>query len=217
MKKRVPRPKQIDTWNDEIMRNGTKRISARFLLRAFGIQRRSEQSNLRVISWLNAQIPPIYTNDLDFLKSLDDTVFLTHVKLNRIGHFAESEKSLMDRFESEIMPQLKLLNPHRDFRPTGSRDALDFLCEDLQGNAVVVELKKKDGEKRVVEQVLRYIRQIRSDLQYKNPRGVIITGCEDLHTRRALEELEPSYHIDWFIYGIDSADKIHIEPVRISK
>lgn len=216
MKKREPKTKQLESWQDEIKRNGTKRLSARHLLRAFGIQRRSSQSNLRVISWLKEQDPPVYTNDLEFLKSLDETIFLTHIKLNRIGHFAESEKFLMDRFEFEIMPQLKLINPLKHFRPDGSRDALDFLCEDMQGNAVVVELKKKDGEKRVVEQVLRYIRQVRANLRYKNPRGIIVTGCEDLHTRRALEELEPSYKIDWYIYGLDPIGKIQIHQIQIN-
>jgi hypothetical protein len=27
-------------------------------------------------------------------------------------------------------------------------------------------------------------------------------GEGDLATRRALEELEPGYHIDWYVYGL---------------
>jgi hypothetical protein len=34
------------------------------------------------------------------------------------------------------------------------------------------------------------------------PRGIIVTGEGDLATRRALEELEPGYHIDWYVYGL---------------
>lgn len=216
MKKLVPNARQLINWQNEIKRNGTKRILARQLFGSFGIERRGTQSNARVIAWLEEQIPPIYTTKLELLKSLDEPVFLTPGKLMRIGHFAESEKSLMDRFEAEIMPHLKLRKPIRNYRPVGCRDALDFLCEDEQGRSVVVELKKKDGERRVVEQVLRYIRHIRSDPGCRDPRGLIITGYEDPHTRRALEELEPSYHIDWFIYGLDANDKIVIEKVQIT-
>lgn len=121
----------------------------------------------------------------------------------------------MDRFEAEIMPLLGLQEPQRDHRPRGCRDILDYLCKDAQGRHVVVEMKKEDGERHVVEQVLRYIRLVRQDPASKDPRGLILTGYADLHTRRALEELEPQYHIDWFVYGMDDNDAIRVKQIHV--
>ena len=121
----------------------------------------------------------------------------------------------MDRFVADIMPQLGLKNPKARYRPHGSRDELDFLCHDVDGRAVVVEMKKEDGERKAVEQVLRYIRLIRDLAEWKEPRGLVLTGHADLHTRRALEELEPHYQIDWFVYGLDAFDNIRVEKVAI--
>lgn len=215
MGQRIPTTRQLNSWQDEIDRNGTKRITARLLLRAFGIQRRGRTATARVLQCLREQAPPIHASGLDHVQSLDDAVFLSHVELTQIGRPAETEKSLVDRFAAEIMPQIGLHKPWPNFCPSGSRDKLDFLCEDEQGRSVVVEIKKEDGERRVVEQVVRYIRLVRQDAACRDPRGVIITGIADLHTRRVLEELEPQYHIDWYVYGINASNSILVQKVPV--
>lgn len=219
MRRREPTARQLSSWQEEIARNGTKRITARLLLRTFGIQRRGPLATTRVVQWLQQQTPAVYATGLEHVQSLDDAVFLSHIELTQIGRPAETERSLVERFEVDIMPQLGLLKPQPKFRPPGSRDELDFLCEDKQGRSVVVEIKKEDGERRVVEQVVRYIRLVRQVPACREPRGVIVTGIADLHTRRVLEELEPQYHIDWFVYGIDARNSIRVQqvPVRGSR
>jgi len=83
----------------------------------------------------------------------------------------------MERFEADIAAQLDLLAPMvRDFSPHGCRDELDWLCQDAHRCVVVVELKLGGGDKRGVEQVLRYMRQIRADSRYegREVRGIFL-------------------------------------------
>lgn len=158
----------------------------------------------------------MYVSGLDRVQSLDEPTFLSHIELTQIGRLVDKESVLMARFKTDIMPQLGLNDPKEGHRPAGSRDQLDYLCKDAQGRSVVVEMKKEDGERHVVEQILRYVRLIRQDPTAKEPRGLILTGYADLHTRRALEEIEPQYHIDWFVYGLDDRDVIRVEQIHIS-
>lgn len=215
MKERQPTETQLRTWQDEIHKSGTRRITARILLKAFGIRRRTDPSTNRVIDWLRNQVPTIYVSGLDRVRLLDEPTFLSHIELTQIGRLVDKESVLMERFVAEIMPHLRLRNPQPKYRPTGSRDELDYLCEDTQGRSVVVEMKKEDGERHVVEQVLRYVQLIRQSPACKDPRGLILTGYADLHTRHALEELAPQYHIDWFIYGIGEQGVIRVKQIHV--
>ena len=216
MTRREPTQKLLSAWHVEIERSGTKRIAARRLLGAFGLERRGIAATARIRAWLQHQDPPVFPNGLEFVRSLDDLISLSHVEVTQIGHPVTEERILMERFEADIMPHLGLEAPVPKFRPPGSRDQLDFLCRDGYGAAVVVEMKKGDGERRVVEQVLRYIRLVRGVPGCDNPRGVVITGQADLHTRRALEELEPQYHIEWYVYGVDNQGEILVKHVPVS-
>ncbi len=119
-------------------------------------------------------------------------------------------------FVEKIMPELGLHTPTRGYSPPGTRDKLDFICKDSQDRSVVVEIKKDGGEKRVVQQVLNYIRLVRNDPEHKDPRGIIITGYADFSHRHALEELEPGYHIDWFIYGL-IGESIKVDQIEVGR
>jgi hypothetical protein len=213
--RRYPSTKQLKAWQTEIAHNGRKRITARALLKEFGFQRRGPAAIESVIKWLGVQDPSLYVYGLKYVRSLDESVFLSNVDEMQIGRLVEREQELMDRFQAEIMPQLDLQRPQMGFQPEGSRDKLDFLCKDKNGRSVVVEMKRADGERRVVEQVVRYIRLIRDIDGYSDPHGLILTGYADMHTRRVLEELEPEYHIDWFIYGLDFDNSIRVQQVQV--
>ncbi|MBI5569889.1 MAG: DUF91 domain-containing protein [Desulfomonile tiedjei] len=215
MKKREPTGNQISSWHKEIEKSGIKRLKARILLKSFGYERRGKAAISSILEWMAGQDPPIYVYGLEHARWIDDPVGLSYVEQQQIGSLAKKEKDLMDRFEADIMPILRLRTPDRHYSPPGCRDKLDFLCKDTRGRAVVVEIKKGSGEKRVVEQVLQYIRLVRNDPSHKDPRGIIITGFADFPTRHALEELEPDYHIDWFIYGLAEDLSIQLQQIKI--
>lgn len=212
----MPSERVLSSWMGEIEKNGVKRLKLRALLASFGAQRRGVDILRRMNAW--ARDNGVVLNGLEDAKSADDVISVATVIIRRIGRLVERESDLMDRFEEEIAPKLGLKEPRAHFSPGGSRDRFDYLCTDPSGRPVVVEMKRQDGERRVVEQTLRYIRALRLDRHFSgtDPRGLIITGEADIPTRRALEELEPAYTIDWWLYGLGDDGDLRLERERIS-
>lgn len=215
----VPKQKLVAEWMESIRKSGVKRIKARALLKAFGAERRGAVVVERIQKWCAAQQPRIHADSLPFLRTLDDQVQLAFKPISQIGWLVEKEPILYERFEREIMPKLGSLRlVEGNHRPEGTRERLDFLCEDGDGTKVVVELKRDEGEGRGVQQVVGYIRALRADPRHKQARirGILVTGRADLNTRKVLEELEPDYHIDWWIYGLDESDRIDVKQVEVT-
>jgi len=90
---------------------------------------------------------------------------------------ANLEKFLEDRID-QIEPGLKLIDRQVD---TGIVGRLDFLCQDREGNLVVVELKKSKAGPSIIDQTQRYMGWA---MGYKagpgqKVRGIIIVGTRD--------------------------------------
>jgi hypothetical protein len=215
---RLPDASTVKTWSDEIAKNGSKRIKLRGLLKHFGAKRRGPVVIATVKKWFRATNPRVYVNGLLYAESLDDVLHLAHDEFTRIGRLVEQESNLADRFEKDILRGLRgLSQPVCKYRPKGTRDELDFLCTDEDGRAVVVELKKEDGKKSAVEQVLRYINLIR-DEGMPRPRGILITGVGDMHTRRALREIQPGVDIEWYVYGLaPNTGRIRLRRIEVER
>lgn len=196
---KTPSELTVQKWDAAIENGGRAKVKARTLLGHFGYSRRGSVATDRIEAWLRER--GIYVQDLPIV-GIDDSVTLTHEKIERIGELEEKEKKLEARFVSEIMPRLGLTNPQSEYSPKGTRDRLDFLCKDEDGRSVVVELKVGSGDKRAVEQVMRYIGQLKREGNHKGTRGILITGYADAETRRALEGREKDAHIEWYIYGV---------------
>ena len=194
-----PTDRVLTNWHTTIQQSGVARVKLRTLLGHFGLKKRGSTTTARIEAWLNQQ--QIYSRGLDS-SSLDASVRLTRERIISIGELVEREKDLQDRFQSDIMPKLKLKNPKMEYPPSGTRDRIDFLCRDAKGRSVAVELKKETGEKRAVEQVLKYLGHLEKEPGHKDPWGVLITGCADPDTRKALEGLKNASRIEWWIYGI---------------
>jgi len=214
--RKTPTEKQLTAWYSEIEQSGCKRLKLRSLLRCFGFKRRGTAVVEQVPRWLAGLDPPIYVHGING-SSLDDRAILAMQNMREIGDRASNEAELTKRFKSAIMPKLKLRDPQPQYCPTGTRDKLDFLCKDARGRAVVVELKYDDGQKRGVEQLLRYIGQLKAMGGHKEPRGILITGYADPWTRQALAGQDRDRHIRWFLYGIDARGRILLDEEKVGR
>lgn len=219
--RKEPTEKTLKAWRKIIRENGIKQMKARELLKHFGVKRRGPRVQELVDRWSKSQTSPIHVSGLAWVRSLDEFVDLSPEPMTQIGFLVAHEKELKEPPHVEILMRAlgRLTVIEREFRPKGARDRLDFLCKDREGQIVVVELKKDDGEKHGVEQVLRYMQYVRKDQRYHgcNPRGVLVTGRADASTRRALEELEqrhPEFPIEWWLYGLTEDHQLRLEPVR---
>jgi RecB family endonuclease NucS len=63
---------------------------------------------------------------------------------------------------------------------------LDLFRRDVQGNYVVVELKKTQGTDLVVGQILRYMGWVREEYPENKVRGIIVVSKKDEALRYAL-------------------------------
>lgn len=208
---RVPTERVISEWKAAMHKSGRKSISVRALIKHFGLERRSAASSTKIEAWLREN--GFYVGDL-MSPDLDASVELTPEPVRRIGELCASERELEAMFETQIMPKLGLELVKREYSPNGTRDRLDFLCRDKDGRSVAVELKVETGDRRAVEQLLRYIGFLKAEGGHKHPRGVLITGREDVLTRRALEGREKDNHIRWWIYGVVNG-KIALEEIDV--
>jgi hypothetical protein len=75
----------------------------------------------------------------------------------------------------EIEPGLQLLE--RQLSTAAGR--LDLLCQDRDGQYVVVELKREQGTDQVVGQILRYMGWAQENFHSDKVRGIIVVGRKD--------------------------------------
>ncbi len=221
-KRRTPTDRQLQQWQVDIDENGYKKVSARALLKSFGFERRGKVAVEQAQKWLAGCDPPIFTHGLEtrFGHSLDDSVTLAHKAMLQIGKPFAQEQELVRFFESKMMRKLKLTDAVPQYAPKHTRDRFDFLCHDGDGCAVVVELKRYDGEKRGVEQVLRYIGQLREEAAekgHKSPRGILITNYADPATRYALIGQDKDRHVSWWVYGVQEDESIALREVEVPR
>ena len=131
------------------------------------------------------------------------------------------EKQFREKYFRELLAKIGLKRARLDgkekraveFSPDGTRDTLDVLCEDKKtGELVAVEFKVRDGERRGVEQLLRYTQQLASTKgtdpslkHYKDAkiRAVLVTGIADQATSYAIATLDPYRLITWHVYSMN--------------
>lgn len=90
---------------------------------------------------------------------------------------ANLENFLAERIE-QLEEGMKLIKKQLD---TGVVGRLDLLCEDKEGNIVVVELKKMKAGSSIIDQIQRYMGWIMDNYLKKGQdiRGIIVVGKKD--------------------------------------
>jgi hypothetical protein len=114
----------------------------------------------------------------DYFHSQDIQSTLKEASTSKIQRARLSEINL----EEFVIHQLEeiesgLILEKRQLHTDAGR--LDLLCKDRDGNYVVVELKRSQGNDQVVGQILRYMGWVHENYRTDRVRGIIIVGKKD--------------------------------------
>lgn len=210
------RPAIIKEFKASAHERGYKNITVATLLARFGYQKRS-LSNLEQITSTLSEVGLTVYPPLSMALKLTQTVRIYIFPVEQRGDLFEDpdmakpsaainkqhERALEDYIERhQLFSLLGLSKPTRQYRPRHTQDRFDFLCQDDERTAVVLELKHADGGKSAVEQVLRYLGMLRQEGPNRPARGILVTGVRDIHTAKALHGMTPAQQkvIDWYLY-----------------
>ncbi|MBD1398829.1 DUF91 domain-containing protein [Pontibacter sp. JH31] len=211
-----------------VSRNGYCSIKVKSLFQLYGYKQRGHSNVLQVRECLEREGLFLCR------KAMTDTNWNKNVRIHsfpveRLGDIFNMEKEMEDAFA--INHWYKLLGlemclpvdgtdhmSDRQFKPDGTKDRLDFKATDKEGNHVVVELKHKDGDNRLVEQALRYRTHLMNHYNTDRVRCVIITGIRCLHTAKALYALplQERELIRWYVYNWDILRPADISFVEVT-
>lgn len=186
------------------MANDYKSLKLYSLYHQFGYKRRGGRNTEFINEMLirnNLYCYPALTDSLHWKKT---DLRIYRFPVQQLGDLFDDE-DLLEKFiyKNKCLRQLGIVIVDDQHRPFGSSSILDFLGKDEKGNPVVVELKKKDGDGRGVQQVMRY----KNDLQLKYPnktiRKILITGIRDIDTAKSVLDLKPEDQKDfeWYLYN----------------
>lgn len=209
------RQQVIQQIRDVVHDKGYKVVSVSNLLNSFGFQKRSS-SNVELITVMLAEDNLTVHPQLSLNLKSADCLRIYGFPVAQLGDLFESEegeptKGARQRREQELedfidkhdlFHKLGLKKVMRQYSPKQTRDRFDFLCTDVKGSQVVLELKHVGGGKSAVEQVLRYIGMLKQEQPGKKARGILITGIRDVDTAKALHGMTPAQQqeIEWYLY-----------------
>ncbi len=236
-----PPKSTIAGWQKSLNKSGSRNIKIRRLLKAYGVSKRGTKIIQDIQNHLKQQRPRIYARELDDTTIPLDTSIVLTLKDTGLGgrsypaalrHKKRSdgkdsvtltkgeEGEFKARYLAALLKELGLKKARLigkgvsavEFSPRGTRDKLDVVCEDrVSHDLVALEFKVRDGDRRGVEQLLRYAKQLsvtkandpRLD-HYKDAkvRGVLVTGIADQPTREAIATLDPYELVHWYTYSM---------------
>ena len=232
VKKKISAEKEVQTLEQlkqSIKSNGYYSIKKSSLFNLFNCHNTRATNVDKVINRLEAEGLFVSRLGMQELK-WKDRVRIYKFPVDQLGHTFEDEEVFESAFadnewyklldlQINCKPALPGQKSDRQFSPDGTKDRLDFRALDKDGNNVVVELKNKGGDKRIIEQVLRYRTDLMHHFNTRNVSCIIITGERCLHTAKAFRALPPNEQrvITWYLYKYDkdSPKQISFEEVTL--
>ncbi|TXF74966.1 hypothetical protein [Chryseobacterium sp.] len=119
----------FDNLNKEIVRNGSKSIKVKTLVRNFVYTKRSVQNITKINDELRLRglfAQPAYSMDLKF----ESVIRISSFPVKQLGDLFSSEKQLEDFFDDKkLYKKLDIKSVERQYSPNGSKDRPDFRGE----------------------------------------------------------------------------------------
>ena len=203
LKPREKHQKAIEEIKASILLQDLRSTEVRHLLRLFGYKRKGSK-NIDLINHYFEQ------NDLYSYPPLTEYISTTsRIQIYNFPVVAKGDlfpdelelQKFIDRNNS--LKQLGLINPQREHSPNSTTHRMDFFARDLEGNSVVIEVKKECGQNRAVQQVLRYASIAKRAYPNTKVRKVLITRKQDLNTAKAIHGMTETEQQDfeWYLYN----------------
>ncbi len=123
------------------------------------------------------------------------------------------ENLIIDRLDN-LEPGLQLMERQKDLGEVGR---LDLLCKNHNYNFVVIELKKSKAGSSVIDQTVRYMGWVKTNLAKpgQTVRGIIIVGKEDTYLRYAAAALPGLIDVKVFDIGLRSIQNEQNPKIKI--
>jgi len=232
VKKKITPEQEIHTLEQlklDIISNGYYSMKISSLFGLFNYQKRSSVNIDKVLNRLeDAGLFAAKRVVVD--RAWGERIKIYNFPVDQLGHLFKSENEMEKAFaENQWYRQLDLMiktkpekpgeRSDQQFSPNGTRDRLDFRALDKNGHNVVLELKNKGGDKRLIEQALRYRTDLMHHFKTDQVSCIIITGERCLHTAKAFKAL-PAHEkkvITWYLYKWDknNSKQISFEEVTL--
>lgn len=202
----------IKNYKDAIGRGGYKSIKLCYLMRDFGYKKRGS-SNIEKINHLLDQHKLFCYPPIKMKTDWKENLRIYEFPVKEEGDIHDNEVALQKYMnEKHLFSSIGVTSVIREESPNGTNDKFDFYSK-MDNTHVIIEIKKKDGGKSAVEQLLRYTGIIKNRYPGEPVRKILVTGISDFWTAYAIHGMmqQQREQIEWYIYKWDkNADTISL-------
>jgi hypothetical protein len=200
----------IKNFDEMIDKSGSKNIGFKTLLKKFGYEKRVDGA-IKVLEKFcednGYYTSPKLTKDLEVTSNILITKTQIFSSTDEFDSEAELESYLI---RHKILKKIGVKNTNNQEILRGTKDRVDYIGKDKEGNDVIVEIKKGDGGKSAVEQLFRYKGILLEKKILNNPSKIkmyLITGKENPRIKYTFKGMFPSQtgHFKWFVYDYDKS------------
>ncbi|SDM32924.1 endonuclease NucS domain-containing protein [Chryseobacterium taihuense] len=200
----------IQNFDAMIENSGSKSIRFYTLLKKFGYEKRVA-SAINVLEKFcrdnGYYTSPKITKDLEVTSNILITRTQIFSSTDEFNSEAELESYLI---RYKILKKIGVTSTNNQEVLRGTKDRVDYIGKDKEGNDVIVEIKIGDGGKSAIEQLFRYKGILLEKKILRNASKIkmyLITGKENLRIKYTFKGMFPSQtdHFKWFVYDYDKS------------
>lgn len=201
----------IQNYKVAINRGGYKSIKLCHLMRDFGYKKRGS-SNIEKINRLLG-IHKLYCYpSINMTTNWKENLRIYEFPVKAEGDIHDNEVALQKYMnEKHLFSSIGVTSVIREESPNGTQDKFDFYSK-MDNTHVIIEIKKKDGGKSAVEQLLRYNGIIKNRYPGEPVRKILVTGISDFWTAYAIHGMmqQQREQIEWYIYKWDKKEDLSL-------
>lgn len=200
----------IQNFDAMIEKSGSKNIRFNTLLKKFGYANRASSAIKLLQKFCEDNgyyTSPKITKDL----KVNSNILITKTQIFSSTDEFDSEAELEAYIiRNKILKKIGVTSTNNQEILRGTKDRVDYMGKDKDGNDVIVEIKIGDGGKSAIEQLFRYKGILLEKKILKNASKIkmyLITGKENPRIKYTFKGMFPSQtdHFKWFVYDYNKS------------